>query len=375
VRAQSLVAHLAAFCRALRGLGIGVVLSDTVDGTAALRLVDLADRAEVRDALRIGLKIRMRDRERFDRLFDEWWREDIASAPPRQKARKEAVARGIPIRLSALARQAVELPSRELETPEGGTPGYSSHPLLKRKSFDEWSEDDLARMEAVMARLAVKLATRRSRRLVPVRGRGLVDLRRSLRGSLATSGELLSLARKDRPIERPRLVLLCDTSGSMDPYTRFLLAFVLSLGRVIRVPEVFVFNTVLTRLTRWVSSARVRETLDRLAAEVPDWSGGTRIGECLHTFAREYLSSLVNSKTVVVILSDGLDRGDPETLRSAMHAIHRAARKVIWLNPLMGDPRYQPTARGMQAAVPFIDHLAPAHNLESLAAIVPSLAA
>ncbi|HZN96790.1 MAG TPA: VWA domain-containing protein, partial [Gemmatimonadales bacterium] len=261
------------------------------------------------------------------------------------------------------------------DRPEGDTPGYSPHALLMRKSFDQWSEDDLTALEEVLARLAVKLATRRSRRLVPAIGSGQVDLRRSFRRLVSTGGELLSLARRSRPIERTRLVVLCDTSGSMDPHTRFLLAFTLSLRRVVKDLEVFVFNTRLTRLTPWLSRRHLRAVLDRVAAEVPDWSGGTRIGECLEAFVRGYLTSMVTSRTVVVILSDGLDRGEPELLRQAMRAIHGASRRVIWLNPLMGDPRYEPTARGMQVALPYVDRLVPAHSLESLERMVSTLSA
>ena len=258
---------------------------------------------------------------------------------------------------------------------DGKEIGYSPEVLLRRKPFDEWSDADLREMDRVIARLAVRLATRRSRRLVPTRGRGLIDLRRSFRRVLATHGELLVLARRARRIERPRLVLLCDTSGSMDPHTQFLLSFVLSLGRVIRRADVFVFNTALTRITPWLSRRTVQRTLARLATAVPDWSGGTRMGDCLAEFVDRFLPSVVDSKTAVVILSDGLDRGDPQVLARAMGAIQRAARTVIWLNPLLGDVRYEPTARGMKAALPFVDHFASAHNLESLARVIPLLAA
>jgi uncharacterized protein with von Willebrand factor type A (vWA) domain len=221
-------------------------------------------------------------------------------------------------------------------------------------------------MERLLARLSLKLATRKSRRLVPTRGRGQVDLRRSFRGAIGTGGELLTLPRRARAIEEPRLVVLCDTSGSMDPHARFLLAFVLSLKKATRRTEVFVFNTALTRLTPWLAAGKVGLTLDRLAAGVPDWSGGTRIGESLAEFVARHQNEIVRASTTVVILSDGLDRGDPAVLAGAMRAIRARSRQVIWLNPLLGDPRYQPLARGMQAALPFIDHLASAHNLESL---------
>jgi uncharacterized protein with von Willebrand factor type A (vWA) domain len=261
------------------------------------------------------------------------------------------------------------------ETPGADVPGYSPEARLRRKPFDRCCETDLAAMERLLARLALRLATRRSRRLVPVRTRGIADLRRSFRRAIATRGEFVELARRARAVEQPRLVLLCDTSGSMDAHTRFLLAFVLSLKRVARRAEIFAFNTSLTRLTPWLTPGRIGPVLDRLAAGVPDWAGGTKIGESLADFVSRYQSELVDGKTVVVILSDGLDRGDTQLLVRAMRALHARARKLIWLNPLLGDPGYRPAARGMEAALPFVDHFAPAHNLESLERLLPLLAA
>jgi uncharacterized protein with von Willebrand factor type A (vWA) domain len=196
-----------------------------------------------------------------------------------------------------------------------------------------------------------------------------VDLRRSFRRAVGTRGDFAWLARRARAIEEPKLVLLCDTSGSMDAHSRFFLAFILALKRVARRTEAFAFNTKLTRLTPWLAPGKIGVTLDRLAAEVPDWSGGTRIGECLAEFVLHYQRSALDSNSVVIILSDGLDCGEPEVLAQAMRAIHSRARRVIWLNPLKGDARYEPLARGMAAALPFVDDFATAHNLESLAAV------
>ncbi|MFL5300138.1 MAG: vWA domain-containing protein, partial [Anaeromyxobacteraceae bacterium] len=232
-----------------------------------------------------------------------------------------------------------------------------------------------AEMERLLDRLAARLATRRARRLAPA-PRGGADLRRSLRRAFSTGGELLSLARRAHPVETARLVVLCDTSGSMDAHARFLLAFARALKRVAKRTEVFAFNTELVRITPWLSSGRGRQgaVLERLAEAVPDWSGGTRIGECLAAFVDRHLASLVDARTVVIVLSDGLDRGDAALLADAMRRIQARARRVIWLNPLLGDPRYEPTARGMAAALPFIDRFAPAHDLESLERLLPSLA-
>ena len=229
-------------------------------------------------------------------------------------------------------------------------------------------------MEEVLARLSLRLATSRSRRLVPTRGRGRIDLRRSFRAAVSTDGEFLRLARRARAVEEPRLVVLCDTSGSMDVHVRFLLAFVLALKQIARTTEVFAFNTSLVRLTPFLLPGKIGHTLDRLAADVPGWSGGTRIGESLMEFVRAYSQTFLTPRTVVVIVSDGLDRGDTTLVAGAMRAIRSRARRIVWLNPLAGDPRYEPTARAMQAALPFVDRLAAAHNLESLERILPDLA-
>ena len=373
---RDVVERLARLAGRLRERGVGVSVSDEIDGVAALLLVDLGDRDEVRYALRAALKVRRSDWDTFDELFRGFWAaEDTPARPPEQPARARSDRRGPLTRLHWM--QALGLPAseREREVATGDLPGYSADRLLRRKPFDDWCADDLAAMERLLARVARRLASRPSRRLVPVRGRGRVDLRRSFRRAVGTGGEFLSLARRDRAVEKPDVVLLCDTSGSMDPHTRFLLTFALSLKRVVRRCEVFAFNTSLTRLTPWLTPGKIGPTLDRLAAGVPDWSGGTRIGASLDEFVTRYLDTLVSAKTVVVVLSDGLDLDGPAVLAGAMRAIRAKARKVIWLNPLLGDPRYRPEARGMKAALPFVEHFVPAHNLESLERLLPLLAA
>jgi uncharacterized protein with von Willebrand factor type A (vWA) domain len=370
-----LVLRLAGFAGALREAGVRVSVSDEVDALQALTRIDIGDPDEVRRALRCSLKIRPRDARAFEALFGRLWLRagaggSPAPAPPASE-HGPSHSRAAP-RRSADGGAAAEV---EAEVPEGDEPGYSREALLRRKPFDRCDDRDLAEMERLMARLAERLATRRSRRLVPARGRGIPDLRRSLRRVLATGGELLSLARRERPVETPKLVVICDTSGSMDAHTRFLLAFVRALKRVAGRTEVFAFNTELTRITAWLSAGQQRTVLSRLAEAVPDWSGGTRIGESLDAFACRHLDELVDGRTVVIVFSDGLERGDPELLARAMRRIRARARRVIWLNPLLSDPRYQPTARGMAAALPSIDRLAPVHDLETLEHLLPYLEA
>jgi uncharacterized protein with von Willebrand factor type A (vWA) domain len=371
---SGLVVHLAEFARALRARGVRVALGDEVDGATALTLVDVADVAEVRRALLSALKIMPRDRAAFAELFESVW---LGRPPARAPRAREQVAIPRPAATRGLTwLPAGPPPEAALGEPgEGATPGYSPAAQLRRKPFDALLPGEVSMMERLVARLTLRLATEPTRRFVPTRGPGRIDLRRSLRQTVGTAGEPLRLARRTRAEEQPRLVLLCDTSGSMDQHTRFLLCFALALRRVVRHLEVFAFNTDLTRLTPWLAPGKISLTLRRLAAGVPDWSGGTRIGASLARFVREFLPSTVNSRTVVVILSDGLDRGEPALLVQAMRAIRRRARSVIWLNPLLGDPRYEPSARGMRAALPYVDRLAAAHNLESLERLLTYLAA
>ena len=382
--AQPGAAHaLARFGGALRANGIPATVRDEIDAALALALIDRQDRDEVCRALRIALKIPREAWPAYDRLFAAFWAGDeltapLESPPPRPQERTTSAPRLLswdPVR------RRMSVADEEADRPggarEGKRPAASPTALLRRKSFDAaaWSPQELAAMERMLARLARRLATCRSRRLIAATGtaRGRPDPRRSYRRALGTGGELLRFARRVRAVEEPRLVFICDTSGSMDAHTRFLLMFVLALRRAARRAELFAFNTELVDLGRDVVPGKIRLTLDRLAARVPDWSGGTRLGESLAAFADRHLSRLAGGKTIVVVLSDGLDRGDPARLGEAVRRIRARVRRLVWLNPLLGDPRYEPTARGMAAALPFIDCFAPAHNLESLERLLPHL--
>jgi uncharacterized protein with von Willebrand factor type A (vWA) domain len=379
---------LARFGGTLRAHGIAATVRDEIDAIQALALVDRDDRDEVRTVLRIALKIPREAWTAYDRLFTAFWTGadliDPADLPPQPPPR----VRRDPPRLLAWdpVRRRMTEPQEDPEddadapggTREGNRPAASPQALLRRKAFDAsaWTAQEMAAMERLLSRLAHRLATCRSRRWVPSAGaplRGRLDPRRSYRRALATGGEVLRFARRERAVEEPRLVFLCDTSGSMDAYTRFLLMFVLALRRAARRAELFAFNTELVDLGRDVVPGKIRLTLERLAARVPDWSGGTRLGESLATFASRHLSRLGGPRTIVVVLSDGLDRGDPAELAAAVRRIRARVRRLVWLNPLLGDPRYEPIARGMAAALPFIDCFAPAHNLESLERLLPQL--
>jgi uncharacterized protein with von Willebrand factor type A (vWA) domain len=231
------------------------------------------------------------------------------------------------------------------------------------QDFATFSADQLDEVLRLTVLIARRLARRISRRRRPVRRRGRVDLRRTLRANL-TRADLIDLRFRARKRKKTKLVLLCDVSGSMDLYSRFLLQFLFAVQSVFRRVETFAFSTRLTRITDHLRARSYRQVLRRLQ-DVRDWSGGTRIGESLAEFNREW-GRIVDRRTIVIILSDGWDTGDPEVLATEMLRIKRRAGRVIWLNPLLGNPSYEPLTRGMAAALPLVDHFAPAHNLASL---------
>ncbi len=343
---------------------------DQADAVRALQLVDIADVDEVFFTLRTTLKIDRHHWAIFGRMFDSMWRrpESTATCGEARPDDREAGHTAFGIRPAQPARVGDD-DANWIDRDNAA--GYSPDAQLRHKTFDECTTADLAAMQRLLERLARRLATRRSRRRVPSRRGDLVDLRRSFRRSLATGGEMFELAKRARAVERPHLVLLCDTSGSMDAHSRFLLMFALALKGVAPRTEAFAFNTRLTRITRWLSPSNVIATLEGLAGGVEDWSGGTRIGACLREFVDSWLTQTVHADTTVIILSDGLDRGDTDLLEEALVRLRRRARSIIWLNPLMGDDRYRPEAKGMKAALPYVDRLLPAHNLAALEEVLP----
>jgi uncharacterized protein with von Willebrand factor type A (vWA) domain len=362
----------------LRQEGVATSLKDELDAAEALMFIDHADRDELRRALRIALKIPRSQFDTFDRLFSHFLESARAKTEPPAcpkgpppRARKPATERGKLLRWDPDARELTD--GDPVTEPQGEEPGYSPEALLRRKRFDQIGalSRDLPAIERLVVRLGRRLATLPSRRLRPTRGPGIADLRASIRRSLRTGGELFAFSRRARPIEKPRLVFLCDTSGSMDAHARFLLLFVLALGRAVRGAEVFALNTELVHVTPLLRRGEPGQVLARMADAVPDWSGGTRLGDSLSTFVHQHLARCVDRRTVVVVLSDGLDRGEPDKLAGAVSAIRNRAKKIIWCNPLLGDPRYEPKARGMSAALPYIDELCPVHDVDSLARLLP----
>ena len=224
-----------------------------------------------------------------------------------------------------------------------------------------------------MLKLTWQLEPRRTRRTVAAAHGKLLDLRRTLRHNLRYGGEPLELPRRQRKVKRRPLVVICDISGSMERYSRVLLQFIYAVSSRLDRVESFVFSTRLTRITRQLRTRDVDHALDEATAAITDWAGGTRIGEAIKHFNYQWARRVLNQGAVVLIISDGWDRGDVTLLGREMDRLHRSCHRLIWLNPLLSDVDYEPLVRGMQAALPHIDDFLPVHNLASLEQLADKL--
>lgn len=372
--ARELSGAVVRFAALLRRQGLPVTLIHVTDAVRALEHLDLGDRREVYLGLRAVFVGRPEDVAAFDRAFDTFWR-----AAPEADAIAEALAPTLPDEAPPTERESArETLALDAWDDTGGddgdeplgVPAASEREAMATQDFATFSADQLDAVYRLTVQIARRLARRISRRRRPSVRRGRLDLRRTLRANL-TRGDLIDLRFRRRKRRKVRLVLLCDVSGSMDLYSRFLLQFLFALQAVFSRVESFTFSVRLTRVTEYLNNRSYREVLRRLTA-VRDWSGGTRIGESLAEFNRQW-PGLVDRRTIVIILSDGWDTGDPDVLAAELLRIKRRAGRVIWLNPLLGNPSYEPLTRGMAAALPLVDHFAAAHNLAALRALAGTL--
>ncbi|HLC40073.1 MAG TPA: VWA domain-containing protein [Methylomirabilota bacterium] len=359
------------FCRLLRAEGVGVTPSESVDALRALGCLDLGDRNEVYWGLRAVLTAGPEDIPIFDRLFAEFWSLANSTPPeflggpvsPAESSDDSEPQGGLPQKAQVLALQEW-LGEPEADTEPTGMPSVSDREAFLEKDFSTFTPDQLDEIVRLVVQIARKLASRLSRRRRPTTKRGRVDLRRTMRRNL-TRGEMIDLSFRERKRQKIRLVVLCDVSGSMDLYSRFLLQFLFALQHAFGRVETFAFSTRLTHITPHLRGRSYLWALRNLRA-VRDWSGGTKIGESLATFNREHGARLLDRRTIVLILSDGWDTGEPALLERELRQIRRRAGRLIWLNPLLGSSNYEPLTRGMSTALPYLDTFAPAHNLASL---------
>ncbi|MCO6491374.1 MAG: VWA domain-containing protein [Phaeodactylibacter sp.] len=367
-RQASLSANIVAFCRFLRQKGYTIGPQEEADALRALEvLAPFGSPGNLQLCLKATLARTLPQQLLFDELYAHYWRELEKAVDSKIKegaAEKKTAGKG---RQQQPAVQSIKnwlQGSQARETEE--TAAFSTHEAMGRKDFSAFREDDLWEVTRLIHRIARSLALRQSRRRKRSRRPLQLDLRRTLRLNMRRGGEILDLAYYEPARNKRQVVLLCDVSKSMDLYSRFLIQFVYAFQNACRRIETFVFSTSLYRVTNRLRQRDFGIALEELSGAVPGWSGGTRIGESLHEFCQAYAGRLLNNRTVVIIMSDGWDTGNTELLAESMRAIQRKAARVIWLNPLAGSAGYQPSTLGLQAAMPYIDIFAPAHNVESL---------
>lgn len=348
-----------AFARVLRGVDITAPLDSVLTFVDALSLVGMEDRAAVYWAARATLVRRPEDVPTFDRAFAVFWDHRESAGGPEPEALRITIA--VDTEDETLGDGSV----RNDDDPTI-TLRFSGVETLRSKDFAGYTDDEMRLAQEWMERLRVAGTPRQSLRWVPARNGRRPDMRRTVRASLAAQGEV-ARRRWSRHGDRPRrIVFLLDISGSMEPYARALVRFVHAGVAGRQRVEAFTLGTRLTRVTRELSSRDPDRALRDAGTRVEDWSGGTRLGETLRRFNDEWGVRGMARGSVVVILSDGWDRGDPAALAAEMERLHRVTHSIVWVNPLKVTPGYAPLARGMAAALPFVDEFVEGHSLEAL---------
>jgi uncharacterized protein with von Willebrand factor type A (vWA) domain len=267
---------------------------------------------------------------------------------------------------SRLHLESVEAGGEPDSAPPRSVSRYSPTEMLSRKDFGKMSEQELMQVQHLISSMAQQMATGLSRRQKVRKKAHGIDAGRTLRHSLRYGGEVMQLMRHGPKIGKTKMVLLCDVSGSMDVHTKFLLQFLYGVQNGLRGIETLVFSTCMSRITSLLRRRHINVALALISEAVHDWSGGTKIGHCLKAFNDTMAPNMVTSKTLVVIISDGWDTGDTAILDTEMARLRSRAYRIIWLNPLLGNPTYQPLCKGMHTALPYVHDFMPVHSAESL---------
>ena len=391
--AGALATNVVHFVRLLRATGIRAGTSSTLTALSQVETAGIERRVDLRAALRSTLISRAEHRELFDVAFDLFWKDPQiqekmmnALLPAIQGRGNMSAPPPPPLRLTdAYAPEAPKvdpkrLPNQPDELNFDATLTFSANEKLQRLDFEQMSALEWDATRKAVSRFALPMKLLRTRRTTSAL-RGRVDLRASLRESSKTAGEIVSIKRVTQAERPPHLVVLCDISGSMHRYTRMFLHFVHALANADRSNgngrrqklEVFLFGTRLTHVTRLLRGHDVDSALNRIAATAPDWSGGTRIGACLHEFNLHWSRRVLGQGAQVLLLTDGLDRDDSLLLATEAERLGKSCRSLTWLNPLLRYQGFEAKAAGVRALMPHVDAFVPVHNLESIAELAAAL--
>jgi uncharacterized protein with von Willebrand factor type A (vWA) domain len=393
-RGLQLQRKLVEFGRLLWDMGLDVGPGRLIETSETIRLIDVRNREDFYQTLKCCLLSRHEQEPLFDQAFFYFWqlKNRLHGANANAAVQSSDKRAGKPLRLPPRERQELEAQAarltrnlmqqgqretgrmRPLENDEQGEDkdddaqgtAYSAIELLRRKDFESYTWEEMQDAKRLMAEMHWHLGERPTRRKAPSRKGTYPDLRRIIRRNMKYGAEFIELTwRKTRRKPRP-LIIICDISGSMSLYSRLLLHFIHTISSGLQHTEAFVFGTRLTRITRQLRKRDVDEAVSDVSKNVQDWSGGTRIGECLRTFNYEWARRVLGHGAVIVIISDGWDRGEPAVLKTEMDRMQKNCHRLIWLNPLLGAEDYRPVTIGMKTALPFIDDFLSAHNLDSL---------
>ena len=394
-RGERLLYRLTEFGRLLWEVGIDVGPRKMLDLAETLDYIDITNKEDFYDALKCSLLARHEQEPLFNQMFLYYWymrdRQDKKAENPQGAAKRDE--RQIRLPPSERKRLAEHLNSpeqrkdlrtelRETErrrrlddqidqeddddaaNPQGMA--YSAIEMLRKKDFENFTWEEVQEAKRLMAEMRWHLGMRPTRRKAPSRSGSYPDMRRIIRRNLKHGGELIELTWREIKFKPRPLVIICDISGSMSLYSRLLLHFIHTISNGLLNVEAFVFGTRLTRITRQLKRRDVDEAVRDVSKSVQDWSGGTRIGDALHFFNQKWARRVLGRGAVVLIISDGWDRGDAGVLEVEMDRLQHSCHRLIWLNPLLGSPDYRPLTIGMKTALPYIDNFLPAHNLDSL---------
>ncbi|MDX1522843.1 MAG: VWA domain-containing protein [Anaerolineae bacterium] len=364
-----LLRNIVLFGRLLRALGLDVTPTQIIDFVDGLRHINIGHRRDFKETARAVMVNNYEHLALFDKAFDLFWQErkagelndmnlgELMRRPPEQKEET------VPIAESAGGTdsdQPQEQPQPEIVYT------YSAREVLRRKDFGELGEEELVEVNRMMQAMHWRLEQRRTRRKKRTTNGRYLDLRRTIRQNLRYGGEPLQLTWRKPKLKRRPLVVISDISGSMERYARILLKFIYVISNGLDKVESFVFSTRLTRITYHLKHHDIDTALDEATGQIHDWAGGTRIGESLKTFNYEWGRRVLGHGAIVLIISDGWDRGDISLLDHEMQRLQLSCHRLIWLNPLLGSNNYEPLTRGIVAAMPYIDDFLPVHNLHSL---------
>ncbi len=370
--------HIIAFGRVLRRAGLEVATAQIMDAMRAMQLIGLRSRADVYQALFSIFVTRREQVELFNQAFHLFWRapsklpQVMSLILPQLKMPETAQSKQSLRVKQALAENEAQIkppqsrPKNEQKEAVDLVLTYSSLEVLRKKDFAAFTNEEVEMARQLLSEMNWNIPSKRTRRFNPNAKGRMLDLRKTVRKNMRNEGELIQLSWRGNQTRMRDIVVLCDISGSMERYSRMLLHFIHTITAGMRRVETFVFGTRLTRITRYLKQRDIDDAVSSVSQKVNDWAGGTRIGDALKDFNSLWTRRVLRSGTVVMVISDGWDRGDIPLFEREVARLSRSCYRLIWLNPLLGYENYEPLTRGIQTAMPYIDDFLPVHNLESL---------